>query len=541
MAQFTEKPPRGSTKQPDHIFLSFNGDPKTSMNVTWRTSVDVKNGYALYHEEKSSVEMKAVASTDVFESDIDISNMFWANMTNLKPGTKYYYTVGDDETRSDEFYFTTEPENAESFKFICVADQQKGEPWELPDYGTFTEFMKKTLQENPDAKFILTAGDNTDCGQHEVQWNGAFSGLKGIAEHIPFMMTLGNHDNRGFKDYKNGIGRYYSEPAEFFGKQFKGSFPDNGPKDWKTENYSFDYGDVHFAVLGVNGPEDVNEWLVDDLNKTDRTWKFGTYHFPIYYAGADLSNDDAYPMMREGMEMLDVLFSGHEHNFSRSFPIKNESIYDKPSQGTVHYELGNSNYNPPGTMTIDKVWHTAYFPQAEEVAAVAIVEVFKDKAIFTSKLNDGRIIDRCVIDKKNDEILPYASAPYYRRTRLFYKGASVGIAQHDQSPELHNGIWFAPLWVMFSAIGAEVLKEKGKITLGVYGKRAVFTEGSDKAVTDDGEITLSAPVYRGNKGQLYIPLDALVKIYGMKWAYADKNNFITVEHPSEAIPCTEQP
>lgn len=539
--QFDKKPPRGSKSTPDHIFISFNGDPKTSMNVTWRTSVDVTEGFALCHKKGSDNILRFDASTDVFESDIDISNMFWANMTGLKPDTEYIYSVGNDEYRSEEYNFKTAPEKAESFKFLCVSDQQRGEPFELPDYSEFNELLKEQLELDPDIKFILTGGDNTDCGQHEVQWNAAFEGLKGIVEHIPFMMTLGNHDNRGFKDYKNGIGRYYSEPAEFFGKQFKGSYPFNGPKGWETENYAFDYANVHFNVLGVNAPEEVNEWMIDDLKKTDKTWKFGSYHFPVYYTGANLANDDAYPMMREGMEMLDVLFSGHEHNFSRSFPIKNEEIFDKPSQGTIHYELGNSDFNPPGTMTVKKVWHAAYHPMAEHAAAFAIVEVFSDKAIFTTRFSDGRIVDQCVIDKKNDVILPYALAPYYRRPRIFFKGMDMGLAQREQTPELKDGKWFAPLWILFASAGAECIKEEGKITLGIYGRRGTFFENSDIALTDKGEVKLSAPVYRGEKGQLYIPVDAVVPVFGMKWAYAEKNNFITIEHVSEDIPFTEQP
>ena len=541
MRDYSKKPPRGSRPQPDHIFISINGDAKTSMTVTWRTSVDVKNGYALCRKDGTDAFLRFDAETDVFESDIDISNMFWAHMTGLESGTRYYYTVGNDEYRSEEFFFTTEPENAESFKFICVSDQQSGEPHDLPDYTSFNEFLKQVLAENPDTKFILTGGDNTDCGQHEVQWNGAFSGLKGIVEYIPFMMTLGNHDNRGFEDYKNGIGRYYSEPAEFFGKQFKGSYAQNGPDGWKTENYSFDYGDAHFCVLGVNGPEDVNEWLKKDVPASDRVWKFGSYHFPIYYTGPELANDDAYPMMREGVELLDLIFSGHEHNFSRSFPIKNESIYDKPSQGTVHYELGNSNYNPPGTATVKKVWHAAYYPQTEQSAAVAIVEVFKDRVELTTKLNDGRIVDKCVIDKANDEIRPYALAPYYRRPRIFYKGTDLGLGQRESFPELKDGIWYAPLCVMFSAVCAEVIKEESKVTLGIYGKKATFTEGSDIAVTPDGDVKLCGAVYRGNRGQLYIPVEAVVPCFDMKWSYAEHNNFITIEHVSEDIPYTEQP
>lgn len=165
-----------------------------------------------------------------------------------------------------------------------------------------------------------------------MQWNGAFSGLTGIVESVPFMMTLGNHDNRGFEDYEKGIGRYYSEPAEFFGKQFKGSYPDNGPENWKTENYTFDYGNVHFGVIGVNGPEEVNAWMIDDLSSTDKTWKIGAYHFPICYSGSNLQNYDAYPVMREGFELFDLVFSGHEHNFARSFPLKNEELFAQPSK-----------------------------------------------------------------------------------------------------------------------------------------------------------------------------------------------------------------
>ncbi len=540
MKTFAQKPPRGSTPQPDHIGRPRNGDAKTSMTVTWRTSLDVAGGYSLCREE-GGAPVRFDAETDVFESDIDVSRLYWAHMTGLKPGTKYRYTVGDDTHRSEEFWFTTEPENEESFQFLCISDQQKGTPHDLPDYSGLKDLLTLALERHPDVRFILTGGDNTDCGQHEVQWNGMFSGVTGIVEHLPYMMAVGNHDTRGFEDYANGIGRYYSEPAEFFCRQCRGSYPYNGPEGWKTETYSFDYGNAHFSMIAVNGPEDVNRWLLRDIPASDRAWKLGSYHFPIYYSGPELSNDDAYPVMREGMEQLDVLFSGHEHNFSRSFPIRNESLFDRPSQGTVHYELGNSNDNPPGTMTVKKVWHAAYYPQATQGSSYAIVEVFRDKLILTDYLDDGRIVDQCVIDKAKDEILPHAVAPVYRRPRLFYKGVDLGIGQKDCYPEEKDGVWFAPLCVMFSVICAEVVKEPGKVTLGVYGHRATFTEGLDVAVTDRGEVKLPAPVYRGMRGQLYIPVEAIVPCFDMKWNYAARNNFISVECATEQIPFTEQP
>lgn len=534
------KPFRGSTKNPDHIFVSIADDAATTMNVTWRTDVTVKNGYVLYHEDGSDEVLRCDATTEVFKSDIDISNMFWAALKNLKPSTKYFYTCGDDESRSKEFYFSTAEANLEKFKFICVSDQQKG-GCEKPDYSHFNWVLKTVLEKHPDVRFILGAGDTTDCGQHEVQWNGTFSGMTDIVEHIPIMLAVGNHDNRGFEDFENGIGRYYAEPAEFFDNQFKGSYAYNGPENWKTENYTFDYGNVHFMMIGINGPEEVNEWMVKDLKATDKKWKIGTYHFPICYSGSDCQNYDAYPVMREGFELLDICFGGHEHNFARSFPFRNEELFEQPSKGTVHYMLGNSNQNPPGTRSLSKVWHAAYFPQEEQVSAVAVVEVDGGKITLTTYIvEDGRIIDKCTIDKDKDEILPYAAAPIYNQTRMMFKGAQLGLCQYGNPCEEIDGIWYAPLGILVGFIGGEVIKEKGKITLEVYGRRAVFTEDSDIAETPDGSVKLNGKVVRGERGQLYMPCDAC-KLFDMRWAYAKRNNFISFEHESEDKPITVQP
>ena len=536
------KPNNGSTPAPDHIMISINGDAKTTMAVTWRTSVDVAEGYVEYREDGCDTIMKTPSENEIFESDIDISMMHWSRLTDLKPGTKYYYTCGDENHRSEEFFFTTQPENLERFKFLCVSDQQKGEPFETPDYSYFNGLIKRYLKEHPDTAFILTAGDNTDCGQHEQQWNGAFLGWKGIAEYVPIMFTEGNHDTRGFKDYRTSTGRYYSEPAEFFCKQLKGSYAYNGPEGWKTENYTFDYGNAHFTVLGVNGPEDVNAWLVEDLKNSKADWNIGTYHFPVCYTGSDCQNYDCYPVMTEGMEMLDLLFSGHEHSFGRSFPRKNEELFENPSKGMINYVLGNSNQNPPGTRSLSKVWHSAFYPMEDRTSMVAVAEVEGKKLTITATLEDGRIADRCVIDKERDVIEPYALAPYFNRTRMMYKGADLGLCQYQTTCENKDGVWYGCLSVLFSYFGGMVKKTENQVYLEGYGHWARFTQDSNVVETDRGEVTLQNAVYRNaeKKNQLYIPLDAL-NIFEMRWAYAKRNNFILIEHESEDKPITEQP
>ena len=534
---------RLATEKPDHIMVSFSGDAKTSMTVTWRSSADVESGYVEYYE-KDGEKFRAEAIVKPFESDVNTSNIFWATPKNLKPGTRYYYTCGSAENRSEEYWFDTEEENLTKFRFIAISDHQKDDDHYDPDYSFLNRFLKDALAKYPDVKFILTAGDNTNCGQHEIQWNAMFKGMEGIIEHLPYMMACGNHDNRGFEQYfPTEVNRYYAEPAAFFNTQLEYSYPKNGPDGWQTEIYSFDYGNAHFNVFGVNEPELMNEWAIKDIAESDKTWKFGVQHFPVYYAGPNLANDDDYPMMRESMEMLDILFSGHEHNFSRTFPIKNEELFDRPSQGTVHYELGNANFNPPGTKTTDKIWHASFYPQEEKVAAFAIIEVDGDKVTMITELNDGRIVDECIIDKAKDEIRPYRVAPVFGegRTRVYYKGVDLGLCNASTPAVCKDGEWYIAFATLIRFIGGVDIREEGKVTLKLYGKEALFTEGNRFAHTLNGEIDLGGEVFRGHEGQLYMPVNGACKAFGMKWAYAERNNFITIEHANESHPIVPQP
>ncbi len=543
MENFNTKPIRGSKEMPDHIMLTINGDAKTTMTVTWRTCTEIKNGYCLYKEDGTDTWLRCDAETHVFESDIDTSRIFSAHLPNLKNGTKYTYTCGDETYRSKEYSFTTEEENCTKFSFVCVSDQQCGHPFYEPDYSGFNRFLKDVLKKHPDIRFIYTGGDNTDCGQHEQQWNGMFSGCTDIIESIPYMMTMGNHDNRGFRVYtdKETAGRYYAEPATFFNEQFKGAYQCNGPEGWTPENHTFDYGNCHFTVYGVNEPVLVNEWSSKDLKACDKTWKIASYHFPICYSIPEGSNYDAYPMMMECMEMNDILFSGHEHNFARSFPRKNEQLFDRPSEGTVHYILGNANGHPPGSRSVWKVWHAAFNPQEEYRYFYTLVEVDGKKMTLTAYFDDGRIVDKCIIDKENDEILPYAVAPVYSKTRLIYKGVDLALAACQTPPVQKDGTWFIPAAILSNHIGGTVKTDIGTMHIQLYNTEVLFKENSSTYVCNGEQKQMQHAVFRGEREQLYVPVDAYCDAFDMKWCHAERNNFLSIEKESEDKPVPVQP
>lgn len=541
MPRNCEKPERGSQKNPDHIMLSFCGNAETEMAVMWRTDAETKDGYILFGEENSK-KIKACDIHETVKTDIDESTYHWVRLKDLKPSTKYYYTVGNDEFRSEEFSFVTADEKTENFSFLVITDHQKGSPCLLPDYSSVGEMLKKALNEHPEVKFIFTIGDNCDNGQNDLQWNGMFEGLKGVIESVPYMMTTGNHDNRGFITYfPEPTGKFYLEHADFFDFQFGNAYPKNGPDGYTGENYSFDFGNAHFTVMGINAPEKVSEWAYEDIKNSNRLWKIGSYHFPIYPVMPEGQNDDGYPWLRKPIEQgrLDLLFAGHEHSFARTFPTVNDELFDRPSQGPVHYIAGNGGGNIYHS-NCQKVWHSCFFPQEERTGMYTIVEINGSVLTASAYMADGRTVDVFTIDKEKDIITPYSLAPVYDRTKMCFKGRMLELSARGVYPEKKNGIWFAPFGVMIQAIGGKVIKEADSLFCEAYSHNALFRIGEKSVRTDLGTVELPEEPYFVD-GQMFIPVEESSKIFGMTWYYSERNNFINWNTPSEDKPLCRHP
>ena len=235
------KPLRGSTAMPDRVMLSICGDAKTTMAVSWRTDLSVAGGELIIRPEWGGEKetMRFAANTRRLTSDVDDSMIHTAAAEGLAPGTRYFYTVGDETHRSPEASFETEPEHLTHYRFLVIADQQNDEPFEAPNYAPVRRMLEAAFKRCPDARFILTLGDNVSNGQNEIQWNGMFYGMRGICDRLPFMMATGNHDNRGFRVYEspeNTSGKFYLTHADYFDTMLEDAYPKNGPEGYQTEH-----------------------------------------------------------------------------------------------------------------------------------------------------------------------------------------------------------------------------------------------------------------------------------------------------------------
>src|SRR5579862_453290 len=146
-------------------------------------------------------------------------------------------------------------------------------------------------------------------------------------------------------------GTGYSSPSAI--EAYRASTSVNSGKGLKRQidhmsNYSFDYGNAHFVFLDANPhlfnqllpggtsydtppsypfppyPSLLRDWLIQDLDSSNQTWKIAIFHQPTYSSGnATIRNDQ----MRQVAKFLEdhgvnLVFNGHEHNYQRTHPIR---------------------------------------------------------------------------------------------------------------------------------------------------------------------------------------------------------------------------
>ncbi|MNU52927.1 Cellulosome-anchoring protein precursor [compost metagenome] len=440
---------------PFDVMLTWSQDPKTTQTITWKTDSDVAESYVQYAEKSNEAAFPGVNASVKAEGKAYITqyvtgnaNVYTATLTGLKPGTAYVYRVGAGTKWSDVATFTTEATTVGSFQFLIFGDSQSGRQ-EESDYAKWGETVNTAYRANPEAKFMVNNGDIVEKGSYE-HWHKWFEGAEGVIGNIPEMPVPGNHE-------------YYStynvnEQADNFKMQF--NLPQNGPERLKGLVYSYDYGDVHIAVMNsqqteanANQTQDMGDilaeqatWLDKDLKNTTKKWKIVFYHKASYYSRASRAADAEKVKLAFQPVMdkyhVDLVFGAHDHTITRTYPIYNNNFVDSPSKGTVYYitgRSGNKNYNDPSK----QVWD-AYYKNDTEDTNYLTVNVNGDKLTVKVLEENGNILDEYTIDKAagtgtpNGE-LPKISIAKAENLTALTNNQTVGKKTDDITAEVYSG------------------------------------------------------------------------------------------------------
>jgi hypothetical protein len=385
--RWTEHPSSG---QPDHVILTWDGDPKTTQAIQWRTSPRTGRGYVRYHKKADAnalahVKPKVVqvrARTEKIHDSYLVNDPVVSHHTvslrGLEPGTTYVYTAGAGRHWSVPAEFTTAPDRTEPFSFIYMGDAQNG----LDRWGSLLQHAYRT---RPDAAFYIMAGDLVNRGAERDDWDSLFYNARGIYGRRQLVPVLGNHEYQGGK------------PSMYL-RLFQ--LPTNGPVTIDPEKaYSFTYGNALFVVLDSNlDPETQTAWLDEQLGSSKATWKFVVYHHPAYSSGPERDNTKLRKLWTPIFDKhkVDMALQGHDHAYLRTYPMHGEKRVKSPAEGTVYIVSvsGTKMYKQ------DPRDYTEFGMTNVSTYQVLDIQISGDRLVYRAYDIDGKLRDELIIEKK---------------------------------------------------------------------------------------------------------------------------------------------
>ena len=375
-----------ATDRPDQIVLTWNGDPKTSQTIQWRTANRIKDGIVRY-ARKSDIEAKTVHPIEVKARTQPLHTKLMVNdpvvrrhsvtLTNLEPGTTYRYAVGDGAPRnwSSTSEFTTAPASPSPFSFIYMGDAQNG----LYRWGSL---LRQAHLSTPEAAFYMIAGDIVDRGHERDDWDDFFHNARGVFDRRTFVPVIGNHDC---------LGGHPTLYLHFF------SLPRNGPPKVEKERvYSFEYSNALFVILDSNlEVETQTQWLEHQLTSTKAAWKFVSFHHPAYSSDPDRDNKKIRELWAPIFEKhnVDFVLQGHDHAYLRTHPMKNGAPVDSPGVGTTYI------VSVAGTKMYDQRQHNYTAFGMTNVATYQVFQIAGPHLTYRAHDIDGKLRDQMVVEK----------------------------------------------------------------------------------------------------------------------------------------------
>lgn len=250
-----------------------------------------------------------------------------ARFDGLAPGQVYCYSVESEGTRWLEpggFRTAPAPGAGTTVRLVVFGDTGTG--------GIDQVAVRDQLK-NVDFDLALLTGDiafpDGSVEEYEKHYFGMYADFM---RHAPFFPASGNHE------YTNGDGIAFRETQVL---------PENGGVDGRERWYSFDWGDLHVAVLDTEkvGPEQA-AWLDQDLTANQRPWTIIVGHRPPYSSGVHGSDGAVRSAFGPVLARhhVPLVVNGHDHSYERTTPQDGVTYIVAGGGGVGTRAVGHSDF-----------------------------------------------------------------------------------------------------------------------------------------------------------------------------------------------------
>jgi hypothetical protein len=267
----------------------------------------------------------------------------YATLSGLEADTQYCYKIVAGDTESDVRHFRTAGAKGD-WNFVAFTDfQHRENPVTLPLIQ-----MMKDIAGHP--ALMLCSGDMVDVAGNEFEWTFLLD--NDIFRDFVYAASPGDHAYWA-SDKVNGGYPQYDYPYTF-NRLFH--FPQNGAPASHNSTYYFYYNNILFVALDMNnsdiaaGPrfDDEARWFVETMDRLA-----GTYQYLVVYEHKSIFGSEIvdpvvsrqlrpqwYPIFQK--YKVDLVLSGHDHIYSRTFALDGDQPAKDPANGTYYLDMGSS-------------------------------------------------------------------------------------------------------------------------------------------------------------------------------------------------------
>jgi acid phosphatase type 7 len=376
-----ERAAAASVFDPPALYLTWQRDPASTMTVHWQVEDEAKT--ELFFRKSGTADWKTAAGTSIpLPSSARIVHT--VELTGLEQDTHYEFCFWPGERR---FKFLTAPKKLDRpVRFVTGGDVYHEREW--------MDLMNE-LAGKLDPLFVVIGGDlaysferaNTD--EKMERWYAFWDSWKSKAltaegRLIPMLVTIGNHEARGF---------YKQTPAQ--APAFYAQFSMPGPQGYNV----LDFGWLSLLLLdsGITHPLDGAQltWLERTLaNRKKVPHVIPVYHMPAYPSFRPYNEEGGIdgevrrlwaPVFEKAG--IRVAFENHDHAYKRTHPIRDGKIDSKGitylGDGAWGVRLRKPDHENPR-------W---YIARSDAIRHLFLVTLLPDSRHIMAIDDKGRIFD----------------------------------------------------------------------------------------------------------------------------------------------------
>lgn len=256
-------------------------------------------------------QMRTVCPTITsYEMGEDVRYRYQAELTDLMHEADYEYGVMRDGEVMKWYTFST---REKAYRAVVFTDSQCA-----GDYRAWQETVRSACEREGTCMLCIHLGDLVDCGASPYQWRRWFNGVGEVIASCAFAPVMGNHED-------------YDEAWQMcLPRLYRALFPVRDESDDELNGYvySFDYGEVHYAVLDTQAEELVQwkrdwaalqtAWLTDDLARSKARWKVILCHKPFLESDGTLTEHGKCWLPICQAYGVQLIVSGHHHIYTHN-------------------------------------------------------------------------------------------------------------------------------------------------------------------------------------------------------------------------------